>query len=53
MYCLSHLESERPGTSGMMESFLWGEVGCLGDPPGAGDGTSSNPNSEFLIKPEV
>ena len=36
-----YLESESPGTSGMIDSFLWGDEGLRGDPPGAGDGTSS------------
>ena len=25
----------------MIDSFLWGDEGLRGDPPGAGDGTSS------------
>lgn len=45
-----YLESERPGISGIMDSFLWGEEGRRGEPPGAGEGTSSFP-STFPIYP--
>ena len=48
-----YLESESPGISGITDSFRWGEVGWRGEPPGAGEGTSSPSSPPLPRNPEL